>query len=113
MHDLWPVHSQRLEKIGLHLLLVHSHEKIGIIDIPEDLKSLRLEIRDKDLRVFDRVVEIAIASVVNTNGPCSRLVREDFDDRVLWLVLANDRVVLDQVVLEFASLIDEEQEITR
>jgi len=71
-----------------------------------------LEVWNKDTGIINRVIQITVASIVNTNTFCTIGVWEHFQNLVLGLVLGYSTVIFHQIVLHLSFGIDHNQEIT-
>ena len=83
MNDSRAIETQWIVQVGLHLLVVHGHEQIGLINIPKHDLGLSGEIWDEDRRVINWVVEVSVTRVVHAHTFGSAFIWENLDDGVL------------------------------
>ena len=110
MDDLSALQGQWKIQISVHHILSDRHEEVWLIDIPKDAVSLSLEVWDHDELLIDWVEHVAMACCVDADALCASLVREDLDKWILTLMLQDEGLVLDQVVAQLATLVDEQEE---
>ena len=106
--DLRALEGQGQVQIGVHLVSSHGHEQILVLNVPHDCLSFGLEVRNHDKALIDGVQHVAVACSVNANALRASLVREDLLERVLALVFQDESLVVDQVVAELTTLVDQQ-----
>lgn len=94
----------------MHPVTRHGHEQVLIFDVPQDMISLCLEVWNHNQTFVDGVEHVAMACTVDADALCAGLVRENFLKGVLTLVLQDEGLVINQVVTQLATLVDQEQE---
>lgn len=94
----------------MHAVSSHSNEQILVLNVPKHVISLSLEVRDHDQALVHWVKHISVASAVNADALCSSLVGEHLLERVLTLVLQDEGLIINQVIAQFASRVNKEQE---
>ena len=105
MLDLGAFQSQWSVEVCKHLLPINGHEDVLILKVPKKVDSLCLKVGDHHSRVINWVIEHSISRTINTDAPRSRMVREDPFNRILTSILDELRLVLDQIVHEFARTV--------
>ena len=81
----------------MHLLLVNRHKQIRLSQVPQDLRSSRLEVWNHHARIANRVIQVSIACVVDADALGASLIWKDFDDGVLALVLGHERPIFEEI----------------
>jgi hypothetical protein len=108
--NLGPLKRHRQIDVRVHHVSCNRHKEILVLYVPKHAISLSLEVRDHDQGLIDGIEHVSMASSIDANALGSCRIWENLHQRVITLMLKNKGLVIDQVVAQFTTLVNYQQE---